>query len=57
VEPDQTPNDKTTSLLNHFKTKILKPSEELKEVDLMKSQEERSHWLVQPRDEVFKELL
>jgi len=38
--------DKTASLLQSFKTMILKPSKELKGVDLLERQEECSHWLV-----------
>jgi len=33
-------------LLKCFKSKILKPSEEQKEVDLMKRREECSEWLI-----------
>jgi len=40
-----------------FKTKILKPSEELKEADLMERREECSKWLILPSNEHFKELL
>jgi len=53
VEADQKPNDKSASLLNCFKTMVLKPSKELKGVDLL----EHSHWLVLPNNEVFKQLL
>jgi len=35
-------NDKIASLLQHFKSNILKPSKELKEVDMMERQEECS---------------
>jgi len=38
-------------LLERFKSKILKPSEELKEVDLMERREECSKWLILPSNE------
>jgi len=48
---------KIAGLLEHFKSKILKPSEELKEADLMERREECSKWLILPRNEQFQELL
>jgi len=48
---------KIAGLLKRFKSKILKPSEELKEADLMERREECSKWLILPSNEQFKELL
>jgi len=48
---------KIAGLLERFKSKLLKPSEELKEADLMERREECSEWLILPSDEQFKELL
>jgi len=48
---------KIAGLLECFKSKILKPSEELKEADLMERREECSEWLILPSNEQFKELL
>jgi len=48
---------KIAGLLESFKSKILKPSEELKEADLMERREECSKWLILQSNEQFKELL
>jgi len=44
-------------LLECFKSKILKPSEELKEADQMERREECSQWLILPSNQQLKELL
>jgi len=57
VEEAEEAEVKIAGLLERFKLKILEPSQELKEADLMERTEERSQWLILPSDQQFKELL